>query len=35
MWNRGGEKMGGIYVYRAWHAECCMQLSLAQFDSFR
>ena len=30
-----GEKMGGVYIYRLWHAECCMQLSLAQFVCFR
>ena len=27
--------MGGVYIYRVWHAECCMQLSLVQFVSFR
>ena len=30
---RRGEDGWGIY--RVWHAECCMQLSLAQFVSFR
>ena len=30
-----GRGEDGWGIYRVWHAECCMQLSLAQFVSFR
>ena len=30
-----GRGEDGWGIYRVWHAECCIQLSLAQFVSFR